>query len=360
MRSWPGMRSSRAALAAAALALAAAGCGGGRTQTVTSQRTVTATVTTADASPGSSSPANFSVIPGVVRKVQPSVVTIFATLPQGQAEGSGVIWSADGTIVTNNHVVAGATRLEVALASGERVPARLKARDPLSDLAVITIDKQGLPPATFAQGLPEAGQLAIAIGSPLGFEESVTAGIVSGLHRSIPGGGVEGQALVDLLQTDAAISPGNSGGALVNGEGQVMGINVAYIPPQARAVSIGFAIPAPTVRNVVRQLLETGKAVHAFLGIQPADLTPDLAQRFDLSVSSGALVLNVVSRSAAARAGLQPGDVITQLGSARIRNVEDLLAALRTHRPGDAVQVTFVRNGSTRHVDVTLSGRSAG
>lgn len=128
---------------------------------------------------------------------------------------------------------------------------RSKATDPLYDLAVVTVERHGLPAATFADALPRVGELAVAMGSPLGFTNTVTAGIVSALHRSIPSGG-QAPSLVDLLQTDAAISPGNSGGALVNGEGKVMGINVAYIPPQAQPVSIGFAIPAPTVVDDVK------------------------------------------------------------------------------------------------------------
>lgn len=345
---------SRAVLAALAVGAVLAGAGCGATRTVTIQRNITVAPVTPAAG------GAFGAIPRIVQTVAPSVVTVFATLPGGQAEGSGVIWSANGTIVTNNHVVADATNLEVALASGERLPAKLKARDPLSDLAVITISAHDLPAASFATRLPVVGQLAIAIGSPLGYENSVTAGVISGLHRSIPAGGVEGQALVDLLQTDAAISPGNSGGALVGGNGRVMGINVAYIPPQSGSVSIGFAIPSPTVRDVVGQLISTGKAVHAFLGIQPADLTPALAQRFDLGVKTGALVLSVVSGSAAAKAGLRPGDVITELAGEPIHNVDDLLAVLRKHKPGERVDVTFVRKGKTQTTTAALTDRSNG
>jgi serine protease DegQ len=352
------MRRVAALLLAAGATLLAAGCGG--TQTVTETVTTSAAPAVATASLQTTGGDTFGKIPGVVTRVAPSIVTILARLPQGQAEGSGVIWSADGTIVTNNHVVENATQLEVVFASGARVAAKLKARDPLSDLAVVTVDQKNLPAATFAGSLPEVGELAIAMGSPLGFENTVTAGIVSGLHRSIPAGGKEGLALVDLLQTDAAISPGNSGGALVDAQGRVIGINVAYIPPQARAVSIGFAIPAPTVRDVVAQLISKGKATHAFLGVQPADVTATLAREFNLDVSSGALVLQVVQGSAAAKAGLRQGDVITAIAGEKIDGVEDLLAALRKHRAGQRVALKIVRAGKTQTVDVTLSGRSAG
>ena len=342
-----------------ALGLAAGGCGGVATTT----RTVTTAAplaSTASPPPRGAVGGTFGRIPAVVRRVSPSIVTILARLPQGQSEGSGVIWSADGTIVTNNHVVEGAAELEVVLASGERLPGKLKARDPLADLAVVTVDRKGLPAARFSTSLPTVGELAIAMGSPLGFENTVTAGIVSGLHRSLPAGGQEGNALVDLLQTDAAISPGNSGGALVDVQGRVIGINVAYIPPQARAVSIGFAIPAPTVRDVVGQLISKGKATHAFLGVQPADVTQSLARQFGLDVDSGVIVMQVVQGSAAAKSGLRQGDVITALGGQRIRGVEDLLAALRTHEAGEKVDVKIVRDGKPQTLDVTLCGRSAG
>jgi serine protease DegQ len=256
-------------------------------------------------------------------------------------------------------VVDGATSVDVVFASGSRVPAKVKAADPLYDLAVVTVGRSGLPAAIFAKGLPRVGELAVAMGSPLGFEGTVTAGIVSALHRSIPSGG-QTPSLVDLLQTDAAISPGNSGGALINAKGEVIGINVAYIPPQARAVSIGFAIPAPSVVDDVQQLIEKGKAVHAFLGVQPAEVTPQLAQEFHLDVSAGALVQSVVPNSAAAKAGLRPGDVIVEFGGSPVGSVEDLLAALRRHEPGDRVPAKVSRNGKVITIDVTLSGRAVG
>lgn len=347
----------------AAPALALAGCGGGGGKTVT-QTVTTSTVPATTASAGSASGGVFGSIPQIVQKVSPSIVTILAKLPQGEGEGSGVIWSSDGRIVTNNHVVHGASRLVVVLASGEQLQAHVEARDPLSDLAVITVSKHGLPPATFATHLPEVGQLAVAMGSPLGFEGTVTAGIVSGLGRSLPAQGNEGEALVDLIQTDAAISPGNSGGALVGADGKVIGVNVAYIPPntpnQRGAVSIGFAIPSPTVRDVVQQLITKGKAVHPFLGIQVSEVTPGLAEQFGLQTSSGVLVQAVGSGTAAAKAGLRPGDVIVELGGQAIHTVDDLFSTLRRHKPGDTVKLTVLRGGQRKQLEVTLSGRSVG
>ncbi len=345
------MSARASSVALVALALLAGGCGG--------TRTVTTTVQGAQTGCSGSGRETFEQIPDVVDRLTPSIVTVLVRTPQGEGEGSGVIWNRDGTIVTNNHVVAGAGQVEVAFASGARVRAEVKATDPLYDLAVVSTGRSGLPAATFASTLPRVGALAIAMGSPLGFANTVTSGIVSGLHRSIPSGG-QTPALVDLIQTDAPISPGNSGGALVDARGQVIGINVAYIPPAAHAVSIGFAIPAPTVVDDVRQLISKGRAVHAFLGVQPAEVTPALAQQFGLKVATGALVQAVVPGSAAAKAGLEAGDVIVALGDRRVESVEDLFAALRGRRPGEAVAVKVVRNGKTMTIDVTLSGRASG
>jgi S1-C subfamily serine protease len=349
---------------AAASVTTAAGCGGVQTRTTT-VTTTTAAPSASTASMQAGGGGVFGKIPQIVQKVSPSIVTILATVQQGEAEGSGVIWSSGGEIVTNNHVVENASKLEVVLASGEHVPAKVKARDPLSDLAVITVDRKGLPPARFARDLPQVGSLAIAMGSPLGFEDTVTAGIISGLGRSLPAqSSQEAQALVDLIQTDAAISPGNSGGALVGADGTVVGINVAYIPPntpgQRGAVSIGFAIPAPTVRDVVRQLIANGKAVHPVIGVQVSTVTAQLAQQFGLGVSSGVLVQQVVQGSAAARGGLQQGDVIVSFAGKKIRTVDDLFGALRSKKPGDTVAIGVVRNGKEQQVKVTLGGRSAG
>lgn len=305
-----------------------------------------------------SQPMTFDRLPDLVARVQPQVVTILARGPGGEGQGSGVIWNRDGTIVTNAHVVAGATSISVALANGDRVAAKLRASDPLSDVAVLTVSRKGLPAASFAKKLPRAGELALAIGSPLGLENTVTAGIVSGLHRSVPSGG-QTPALVDLIQTDAPISPGNSGGALINAKGVVIGLNVAYIPPEARAVSIGFAIPAQTVASVVKQLLASGTVRHAFLGITPAPLTPLLAQQFGLTRSEGVVVLDVVPSSGAARAGVRAGDLIVGINARPIRTVEDLYAELRRHSSGARVDVKIVKGQNERQVTVTLSGRPA-
>jgi S1-C subfamily serine protease len=297
-------------------------------------------------------------VPDIVEKVQPSVVAIQVTAGSADGAGSGVIWDRDGVIVTNNHVVEGADSLTVVLLSGERIPATLRATDPLTDLAIIEVDRDGLPPAEFADELPRVGELAVAMGNPLGFENTVTSGIVSGLHRAIPSGGTT-PALVDLIQSDAAISPGNSGGALVNGRGQVMGINVAYIPPTEGAVAIGFGIPSPTVKDTVGQLLRNGRAEHAFLGFAPRPLDRETATQLGLATSEGVFVFNVTPGSAAEEAGLQPGDVITEFDGQQLTSVEDLYTALRGKKPGDTVDMTVMRGDQEIDLTATLDERPA-
>ncbi len=340
-------RGTAAVVLVTALAGACSGDGGDE-QASRAPATTVKEPTTGDAAGGV-----FGRIPSIVREVEPAVVAVITS----RGEGSGVIWDADGTIVTNNHVVAGADRVSVAFADGKRVDARVRATDPVTDLAVLEADRKGLPAARFADQLPAIGELAVAIGNPLGFENTVTAGIVSGLGRAIPGSAPASLALVDLIQTDAPISPGNSGGALVDADGSVIGVNVAYIPPQASAVSLGFAIPAQTVVTTVTELVRTGEARHAFFGVQPASLTPQIAERFSIESDSGVLVLGVVPGGPAKEAGLRPGDVVTNVGDRQVRTVEEFLAALRQRRPGDRVPITVQRDGRPLRLDVTLGDR---
>jgi serine protease DegQ len=359
------------ALLALALLLLAAACkddpepsaGGGATTAAEAPPAGTAGTTASEAPPPGDGPPiqveGFGDIPGLVARVEPSVVAVQVRSPEGTGEGSGVIWDADGLIVTNNHVVEGATEVAVAFASGERSDAEVVDTDPLTDVAVLRVDRDGLPAATFAGELPAVGELAIAIGNPLGYESTVTAGIVSGLHRSIPGDPAETRALVDLIQTDAAISPGNSGGALVDASGRVIGVNVAYIPPAARAVSIGFAIPAATVSSVVEQLLDGGEVQHAFLGVIPATLTPEVAERFELDVDRGVVVMSVTADSPAGDAGIEPGDIVVRSGSTPLESAGDLLGLLRRLSPRDELELTVVRDGDERTVTARLEDRPA-
>jgi serine protease DegQ len=335
-------------VATLACTLVLAGCAGG------DDRGAVATEPERAERPGQASGGGlFGEIPAIVDRVQPSVVSVLV----GEGQGSGVIYDQDGLIVTNAHVVGSARVAEIVLLSGVRLEARVRATDPLTDLALLEVERDGLPAAEFAEALPDTGELAIAMGNPLGFENTVTAGIVSGVNRSIPSGG-QTPALVDLIQTDAPISPGNSGGALVGGDGKVIGINVAFIPPEARAVSLGFAIPAPTVTSVVEQLVETGHARHAYLAIRPAQVTPQLDEAFGLGAESGVLAREVIDGGPADEAGMRAGDVIVRFGGEEIETVEDLFTELREVEPGDEVELTVVREGDERELTVELGERS--
>jgi serine protease DegQ len=332
--------------------LALAGCGlVPESQARSAPAPVTAPAVQANASVQAAAAGD---IPALVRKVEPSVVTI----SHDQGTGSGVIWSKDGVVVTNAHVVGNVQQVEVAFFDGRRADGRVRATDPDTDLAVVEVERSDLQPATFQKELPDIGELAVAMGSPLGFQNTVTAGIISGLHREIPGSAQQGiRSLVDLIQTDAAISPGNSGGALVNAEGQVVGINVAYIPPVAGAVAIGFAIPGLTTVDVVGQLLRNGRATHSYLGITPGQVTQEIAAQLGLDEARGVLVRDVVEGSPAAEARLQPGDVIVGIDEARIETVEDLFGELRQRRPGTQARLTIIRDGQSQEVTVTLADR---
>ncbi len=330
----------------------------GDSDTTTSTRQAATTVTAdgPETEEAGAPAAQASNVPELVDRVHPSIVTITARGSQGDGEGSGVIWDSDGTIVTNFHVVEGAQDVGVALASGERLDAEIRATDPLTDLAVLEVDADDLPAARFADELPQVGEPVLAVGNPLGFEGTVTSGIVSGLHRAIPSGGTT-PALVDLIQTDAAISPGNSGGALVDHNGRVVGVNVAYLPQAGGAVSIGFAIPSPTVTDVVEELLQDGRAEHSYLGVSLTQLTPEIAERFDVAARTGAIVGTVEAGSPADRAGVEPSDVITTIAGREVQTVEDVFSALRRKAPGETVTFEVLRGGRTQQLEAKLSRR---
>ena len=324
----------------------------------------------ASAKVSSSSPSRIPADEPVARvasRVGPSVVQVNVRAvrqtplgtQKGEGIGSGVIYRPDGYVITNNHVVQGATGVSVAFADGTTETARVVGTDPDTEIAVLRVGRDGLPAATFEEDTPIVGQLAVAIGSPSGFESTVTSGIVSGVGREFPpeltGGGPVAKALVDLIQTDAAISPGNSGGALADRDGRIVGINVAYLPPgQTGAENLGFAIPSDTAVSVADQLIETGEVTTAYLGVTTTDLSPEDASRFELPVDAGALVEQVVPGSAADRAGVRRGDIITALGDAKVESYGDLLGALRDHEPGETVTLTVFRDSEETNLQVTL------
>jgi S1-C subfamily serine protease len=350
---------TRRLFAAAALTLTAV-VGGGYVATATggsssvAEAPRQATTTTTSTSSGSSAASDsFSQVPVVARKLQPSVVTI----QTDSGLGSGVVWSADGMIVTDAHVVGTSKSVQVSFVDGKQVNATVKATDDVTDLAVVQADRTGLTPAKFVTAQPQLGDLAVVIGSPLGFTNSVTAGVISGENREIPGSASQTQSLVGLIQTDAAVSPGNSGGALANGAAGVTGLVEAYIPPSLGAVSLGFAIPAATVVDVANQLIANGKATHAYLGVASTAITPEIQQQLGLSTSKGVALQQVAANSPAAKAGLKSGDVIVDIDGQAITSPEDLLAVIRKHKPGDQITVTYIRDGRKATAAVTLADR---
>jgi putative serine protease PepD len=296
-------------------------------------------------------------------KIRPSVVTIEVTGTRQSGTGSGVILTSDGYILTNHHVVSAAGdtgSISVALSDGTQARAQLIGTDPASDLAVIKIDRTDLTAATFASSSDlVVGQSVVAVGAPLGLSDTVTAGIVSNTARPVRSG--EGNdAVFNAVQTDAAINPGNSGGPLVDLNGDVIGINAAIatessgglqVPGQSTSagnIGIGFAIPSNEARRVADELIATGKATHAVLGVSAGPAQDSGA------TSQGAVLQRVDEGGGAADAGLEAGDVVTQVGAQRISDVDGLIAAVRSHAPGETVPITYLRDGDQSTVPVTL------
>jgi putative serine protease PepD len=294
-----------------------------------------------------------NTIGDVAEALLPSVVLVNVTGAQGPGSGSAVVYSEDGLLVTNNHVVAGARDVEVQLADGTTADAEVVGTDERSDLALLRIDATGLPVPEYAETSPDIGATVIAIGSPFGLESTVTSGIISATERTVSGS-PGGPPLIGMIQTDAAINPGNSGGALVNTSGEVIGINTAIYSTSGANAGIGFAIPVETVRQVATDLLEQGSVSYAFLGIAPESVTEQVAEQFGLPISEGAIIANVVEGSAADQAGLERGDIITAIDETTVTDARDVYAALRDYAPGDRATITFLRDGEQQEVDVTF------
>jgi len=314
----------------------------------------------------------------VARVLGPSVVNIKCTgqstssgyfqIPgqgssQAEWEGSGVIYTTDGKIITNWHVVTGgydrpADEIEVTLATGVQLEATVVGIDPLTDLGVIQVDAGfELPAAPFATEAPVLGEYVVALGSPDGFENSVNLGIVSGLDRTVEVYSGSGSTLyTDLIQTDASISSGNSGGALANVRGQVVGIPSVAVQ-SVQVENIGFAIPSALVTQIADEIIATGKATHAYLGVSTRTVTDELQEQFSLSRSSGILVASLVPGGPAVKAGIQQGDIIVTIDDEQMREATDLMGAIRNKKPGEQVQVTVDRNGETLSIEVTLEER---
>jgi S1-C subfamily serine protease len=281
----------------------------------------------------------------VARQLSPAVVSISR---QG-GSGSGVVVRTDGVVLTNAHVVGNVRSVEVRLADGRRIPGEVLGRDPTIDIAVVRVTARDLPAAPIGDSDElEAGQTAIAIGNPLGLERTVTTGVVSAVNRSPRGFGLDG-----LIQTDAAISPGNSGGPLLDSRGRLIGINTAVIVG-AGAEGLGFAVPINLAQDVMQQIITTGRVVRAFLGIQYVDLEPELARQFRLPTSEGVLVAAVGRGTPADRAGLVPGDIITRVDDVAIDEGGDLRRTLRERRPGQRITITVVRDGQSQRLTAQL------
>jgi len=267
---------------------------------------------------------------------------------QEQGLGSGVIVSADGYIVTNNHVVEQADELMVLLGDKRNFPAKLIGTDPKTDLAVIKIEASGLPTLPWGNSTTlEVGELVLAVGNPFGLNQTVTMGIISAVGRANVG-------IVDyenFIQTDAAINPGNSGGALVNLQGQLIGINTAIFSRTGGYMGIGFAIPSQMVKHVMNSLIGHGKVIRGWLGVSIQELSEDLAKQFDAPDTQGALVGDVFSTSPAGLAGLQRGDIIRTYNDIQVKNPTHLRSLVADTAPNTSVPMTVLRNGKT----VTLS-----
>jgi putative serine protease PepD len=301
-------------------------------------------------------------------KIGPSVVTINIVTSQEQGTGSGVVIRKDGYILTNNHVVSGATGngdISVVLSDGEREPATIVGVDVSDDLAVVKINTSSqLTAAEFAKSSDlQVGQTVVAVGAPLGLSDTVTAGIVSNTARPVTTGGDTNSdtAIFNAVQTDAAINPGNSGGPLVNLNGSVVGINSAIATDAALGgsssgnIGIGFAIPSDEASRIAAELIANGKATHALLGISVGDQNLNGTA----TGSVGALVKDVSAGGPADKAGLKNGDVVTELDGQRIDTSDALVAAVRSHAPNTEVSLTYLRNGESKTVQVTLGEQSS-
>ncbi|HEX9161167.1 MAG TPA: trypsin-like peptidase domain-containing protein, partial [Thermoanaerobaculia bacterium] len=266
-----------------------------------------------------------------------------------QSLGSGFIWSSDGIIVTNNHVVEGASRITVNFQDGTQIGAQLIGVDPDSDVAVLRVDKKSLPAAPIGTSSDLLiGETVVAVGNPFGLSGTVTTGVVSALGRSVPSKEA-GRTFTDFIQTDASINPGNSGGPLLNIEGKVIGINTAIY---AQAQGIGFAIPVDRAKKVVQDLLRYGQVHSAWIGAVTATLTPEEAKRLDLRASRGAIVARVFSGSPAQTAGIKPGDVITSVDGKPVDSREAFSTFTATAASGQPISLVVSRNGTPRTVQL--------
>ncbi|HYD32949.1 MAG TPA: Do family serine endopeptidase [Methylophilaceae bacterium] len=325
------------------------------------------------------SPYSYSA---AARKAMPSVVNIFTSKKvenrhpfmddplfrhffgeqlddQPQREnslGSGVIVSSKGFILTNHHVIEAADEIEVALADGRTMPARVVGTDPETDLAVLKVDIKDLPAITFAK--PEnsnVGDVVLAIGNPFGVGQTVTQGIISALGRSHLGI----NTFENFIQTDASINPGNSGGALVDTEGNLVGINSAIYSRSGGSMGIGFAIPVSLAKQVMEQIIRQGTVIRGWIGIEAQDVTPELAESFKLDATNGALIAGIINNSPAERAGLRPGDILVAVDGKEVTDSSSMLNLVSNLKPDNRAVLTIVRAEQRLNIPIIVGKRPA-
>lgn len=299
----------------------------------------------------------------VAAKAQPSVVSISTTTSEGSGVGSGVVLDTDGNVLTNCHVIEGATELVVSM-GGESYEAELVGEDSSSDLAVIRlkdVDSSKLTPIEIGDSDDlSVGEWVMAIGSPFGNEQSVSTGIVSALYRSTALPSTSGTSIyANMIQTDAAINPGNSGGALVNDNGELIGINSIIESYSGSSSGVGFAIPVNYAINIASQIIDGKTPVHPYLGVSLTSVNALSARANNLGATEGALVVAVSDDGPAADAGIQENDIITKIDGEQVTSADGLIIALREHEVGDKVTLTVVRDSKEREVEVTLGSDEA-
>ncbi len=300
-------------------------------------------------------------ITGAVEKLSESVVGIDSTklsrdfrygLVPIEGQGTGVIIDGNGIIVTNNHVIDDATKVQVNLKDGRSFVGEVIGSDPATDVALIRVDATGLPYATLGDSESlKVGQIVLAIGNALGLPgaPTVSMGVISALGRPLPGTDF---VLEGLVQTDAAINPGNSGGPLADLEGRVVGLNTAMIP---FAQGVGFAIPSDTIKRIVDEISKNGRVVRPWLGISGMDVNRSVAKRYGLSVESGVLLAEVLREGPARASGLREGDIVVKIGGNKVEHMKDLVTALSRSKIGDELVVLFMRTGMTYETKLRLA-----
>ncbi len=268
--------------------------------------------------------------------------------------GSGVIVSPEGYILTNNHVIESADEIEVALADGRKVSAKLIGTDPETDLAVIKIGLKNLPAITLGRlENTKVGDVVLAIGNPFGVGQTVTMGIVSALGRNHLGI----NTFENFIQTDAAINPGNSGGALVDSAGNLLGINTAIYSRSGGSMGIGFAIPVTTVKNVMEAIIKNGQVVRGWIGVEPQDITPELANSFGLAKTSGTIIAGVLKGGPADKAGIKPGDILISVDEKSVTDTTSMLNLVAQLTPGEKTKLTILRKSRESMIEVTVGKR---